>query len=404
MSAGPPDADRVRTLREVLTATGAGIYLATHVAGPLPAESLAAVHESDDLELRIGRVGPDREEDLELREWEARAAVAATIKASFERVILAHGAADAARSVALEVLGAPAQEPGARLEVLGAPSGPVGARAQGAGRVLLVEGLDEHVAAAIASVARAVGAAVDEVPSVPEIVGTDVRLVAMAHVDPLGRLSDPAAAAAAAHRAGARLLLDASLSAGALALDVAELGVDAVVADVQRWLLGPEGLAFAWLAPTLGETTPGRCRATIGPFPRGALLALARSVGWLLMYVDLPWVVARTGRLARRLHGSLGTIPGVELLVERAHHAALLAFRIAGWDAEQAVEELSRSAFVIADASRPSDAIRASVGAWNREDELDRFVERVAELAAHSPATLPRRPSLTIISGPAGER
>ena len=56
-----------------LTATGAGIYLATHVAGPLPAETLAAVHESDELELRIGRVRPDRAEDLAQREREARA-------------------------------------------------------------------------------------------------------------------------------------------------------------------------------------------------------------------------------------------------------------------------------------------------------------------------------------------
>ena len=31
------DFDRVRNLREVLSATGAGIYLATHQAGPLPA-------------------------------------------------------------------------------------------------------------------------------------------------------------------------------------------------------------------------------------------------------------------------------------------------------------------------------------------------------------------------------
>ncbi len=84
----------------------------------------------------------------------------------------------------------------------------------------------------------------------------------------------------------------------------------------------------------------------------------------------------------------------------RPAHAALLAFRIAGWDAEQAVEELSRSVSVIADVDDEADVIRVSVGAWNREDELDRFVARVAELAAHTPASLPRRPSLTIIGSP----
>jgi len=267
-------------------------------------------------------------------------------------------------------------------------------------RVVTVEGLAEPVARAVGSVARALGAEVDHLPVVPQILGSDVALVAMPHVDPLGRLHDPGPVALTTQRAGARLLVDISLSVGALPLDVAEMGADALVGDVQRWLLGPEGLALAWLSPALGDDVPARMRATTGPFARGSLLALARSVGWLLMYVELPWVVARTGRLARRLYGSLAGIHGVELVGDRAAHAGLLAFRIIGWDAEQAAEELSRSAFVIADVESEADVVRVSVGAWNREDELDRFVERVAELAAHTPASLPRKPSLTILRGP----
>jgi selenocysteine lyase/cysteine desulfurase len=396
MTGSPDDADRVRTLREALTATGAGIYLVTHVAGPLPAETLAAVHESDELELRIGRVGPDRAEDLEQREWEARAAVAATIRAPFEQVVLSHGAAEAVRGITLEVLGArvaPSQ-PGS----LARPGTRPGlARPM---RVVIIEGLSEPVARAVGSVAQALGAEVDHLSVVPQILGSDVALVAMPHVDPLGRLHDPGLAASTTHRAGGRLLVDISLSVGALPLDVAEIGADALVGDVHRWLLGPEGLALAWLSPALGDDLPVRLRAMTGPFARGSLLGLARSVGWLLMYVELPWAVTRTGRLARRLYGSLASIHGVELVTDRAAHAGLLAFRIIGWDAEQAAEELSRSAFAITDVESDVDVIRVSVGAWNCEDELDRFVERVAELAAHSPASLPRRPSLTILSGP----
>ena len=59
MTEGPFEGERIRALREVLTATGAGIYLSTHLAGPLPSETLAAVRELDDLELRLGRTGPD---------------------------------------------------------------------------------------------------------------------------------------------------------------------------------------------------------------------------------------------------------------------------------------------------------------------------------------------------------
>jgi selenocysteine lyase/cysteine desulfurase len=363
----------------VLTATGAGIYLATHAAGPLPAETLAAVHESDELELRIGRVGPDRAEDLEQREREARAAVAAVLHASYERIVLGHGAAETARGIALDLLAARA----------GAPT-----------RVVIIEGLAEPVVRAIESVAHGLGSDVDLLPAAPQILGADVALVIMAHVDQLGRLHDSAPVVEAAHRAGARLLVDVSLSVGALPLEVSDLGADALVADVHHWLLGPEALALAWLAPTLGDDMPQRLHAASGPFSRGSLLALARSVGWLLMYAELPWVVARTGRLAERLFMDLATISGVEMMAERSAHAALLGFRIVGWDAEQAADELSRSAFAILDVEAHANVIRVSVGAWNREDELRRFVERVTQMAEHTPATLPRRPSLTVISGP----
>jgi hypothetical protein len=49
---------------------------------------------------------------------------------------------------------------------------------------------------------------------------------------------------------------------------------------------------------------------------------------------------------------------------------------------------------------REANALRISVGAWNLEDELVRFVERVSDLAAHTPETLPRKPALTVISAP----
>ena len=68
-------------------------------------------------------------------------------------------------------------------------------------------------------------------------------------------------------------------------------------------------------------------------------------------------------------------------------------------EAWQAAEELSRSVFAIVEADAERDVLRISVGAWNREDELERFIARVAELASATPETLLRRPSLTVLSG-----
>jgi selenocysteine lyase/cysteine desulfurase len=222
----------------------------------------------------------------------------------------------------------------------------------------------------------------------------------MAHVDPRGEVADPRPVAAAARRSGARLLLDASLSAGALPLRVSDTGAHAVVAEAHRWLLGPEALALVWLSPDLGEGLPARLAASTDPFARGAVMAAARSAGWLLMYVGLPWVTARTMALARRLRTGLAAIDGVEVLGDPARPSALLAFHVSGWPAEEAADELSHRAFAITDPEPGGDLVRVSVGAWNDEEELDRFVARVAELAGSTPQTLPRRPSLTVLGGP----
>ena len=261
-------------------------------------------------------------------------------------------------------------------------------------------GSPDSVERAVEQAARAAQARVEVSAEAPRILPADVGLVVMARLDALGRFIDPHPLVEAARRAGARVLVDASLSVGALSESVSELGADALVADVRRWLLGPDAVALAWLSPELGHGLPDRLRAATAPFSRAQLLSLARSVGWLLMYVGLPWATARTGRLAKQLHAGLAAIEGVEVLAAGSDAAPLLAFRIAGWDAGEAADELSRSIFAILEADDARDVLRVSVAAWNREDELARFVERVAELAAHTPASLPRKPALTIIRAP----
>jgi selenocysteine lyase/cysteine desulfurase len=382
VNGGPTEFDRVRSLRDVLTATGAGIYLNTHLAGPVPAETMAAVHESDEMELRVGRAGPDREDDLEQREKEARAVAAAAVKASPDRVVLTHGAPQAVGTIVAALLA-------------------VTPRSEADGtRVIIVDGMAAPVVASVEAVAAAAGLGVDLLEATPQIISADVALIVMAHVDADGAVADVARTRTAARNAGAKLIVDASFSVGAIPVEVADLDADVVVADTQRWLLGPESVALVWLSPELGEELPDRLRASVGAFGRGTLLALARSVGWLLMYAELPWVLGRTSELAERLYRDLRSIDGIEVLVDGPQHGALVSFRIQDWDAEQAAEELGRSVFAILEADAEHDVLRASVGAWNRDDELDRFMERVAELAEHTPETLPRKPSLTVISGP----
>jgi selenocysteine lyase/cysteine desulfurase len=74
------------------------------------------------------------------------------------------------------------------------------------------------------------------VVSVPNVHWTDGALVDLARV------------AAASRDLGARLVIDASQSAGAMPLDVAALRPDFVVCVGYKWLLGPVGRGYLWVA------------------------------------------------------------------------------------------------------------------------------------------------------------
>jgi selenocysteine lyase/cysteine desulfurase len=69
---------------------------------------------------------------------------------------------------------------------------------------------------------------------------------------------------------------------------------------------------------------------------------------------------------------------------------------VARWSVEETLEELRRRVFAIVGANATGDAVRTSVAWFNTDEEIDRFAEAVAELARHTPQTLPRKPTLLV--------
>ncbi len=397
-----PDEQKVAALREALPATGAGIYLDTVTAGPLPAETARAMSDADAWDLRTGRGGPDRAEDAALREDEARAVLAALLGGEPSEVRLAHGLNDAlARGVRLLGLG-----PGDRMITVGPPS--------------------DRALGLLTMVARESRARLDIVATEPDAGETGVldalaealagpaRLVIAPIVDESTGARMPIAGVAdlaAAH--GAALGLDAGCAAGVLPLEVTSAGAAFVALPGHRWLLGPEGTGALWVdrdvrvgaaAPLV---RPPDGAPELDPLPRTAALGLARSVGWLEMYVGLPWLYERTERLSSLLVRGLAAIDGVELLSPLDRAAAIATFRIRRWGAEQAADELEHRVHAILSVvrgERESGAIRASLGAWNTEDELARFLEGVALLARHTPDSVPHRPVIAVLAESVNDR
>ena len=115
------------------------------------------------------------------------------------------------------------------------------------------------------------------------------------------------------------------------------------------------------------------------------------------MFVGLPWIYERGTRMAAWAHDRLSSIDGVTVMTPRHAMSTLVAFRVAGWTAEQVKDELGARVFAVLRTIPGLDVVRISVGFFNSEEELERFAECIELLAAHTPETVPPRRTLTIL-------
>jgi L-cysteine/cystine lyase len=406
----PPDDDLLTAVRAALPALDAGIYLNTGSVGPMPAETAAAMAELETYELQTGRAHPDYWTETQQRMAEARAAVAAVLTADVADIALTHSTTDGMNAGIWAIDWKPGDR--AVTTSLEHPGG-VGALYNLRDRLgIELAYVDVGPTRVEAEVLAAFDAAIDD----------RTRLVALSHVLwasgtilPLARIAE------IAHARGAIVAVDGAQSAGAIPVDLAATGADVYATSAQKWLLGPEGMgalaitasARDRLMPAWGghftfekvDSTgtavrwPDARRFEWSNFHRPSIVGMARSIGWLSMFVGLDWVYARGAAMASLAAGRLAAIDGVELVTPRDRMATLVSFRIRGWEPEAALEELGARVFAVIRTVPLIDALRISVGCFNTEAELERFIGAVELLAAHTPATIPPRRTLTILSG-----
>jgi selenocysteine lyase/cysteine desulfurase len=206
----------------------------------------------------------------------------------------------------------------------------------------------------------------------------ETKLVACSHVSwRTGAVVDAQALAAT----DALILLDGAQGLGAIPTDVRELGCDFYAASGQKWLCGPNGLGYLYVRSALAERLPP-------PWPNYGVLADSASPFELDLHPDarrfsigfpaphhVEWAVAalevlegadlaRGPELAARLAERLG-----DRVAPRGRST------LVSWeddDPEAAVERLRGEDFVVRHLPG-TPYVRASVGAWNTEDEVERL-------------------------------
>jgi selenocysteine lyase/cysteine desulfurase len=210
----------------------------------------------------------------------------------------------------------------------------------------------------------------------------ETRVVACSHVSwHTGAVVDAAALAAT----DAIVVLDGAQGLGAVPTKVAELGCDFYAASGQKWLCGPNGIGYLYVRPEAGaerlppwpnygvladstaafelELHPDARRFSIG-FPAPHQVEWALAALDVLEGAGLEAAMSRAAELAGSLAERLG-----ERVAPRGRST------LVSWedpDPEGTVGRLRTDGFVLRHLPG-TPYVRASVGAWNSEEEVERL-------------------------------
>ena len=343
-------------------------YMNAGTEGPVPRRAAEAATERIELESTAGRCGRDYFDALMALAAGLRAAYAGVLGCAAEDVALTGSTTDGVNSVLSgldlrpgdEILTSEEEHPG-----LLAPLG----------RARIRCGVNVRMVP-FAELASAV------TPS--------TKLVACSHVSWVGgKVVDSEALAST----GVPVLLDAAQAVGAVPVDVNALGCDFYAGSGQKWLSGPEGsgclyvrrerldeLVVPWpgygsLAdphdPLGFEPAAGAARLDHG-FPAGLRSVWALASMSVLEEAGWDWVHTRARSLAASLADGLRS-RGLD--VADRGRSTLVSWKAD--DPQTVVERLAAERVVVR--SIPAfGLVRASVGAWSSEEEI----ERLAALAA----------------------
>ena len=240
----------------------------------------------------------------------------------------------------------------------------------------------------LAAARRRLGVVVREVPlaDIAAAVSADTRLVACSHV---GWSTGELAPALAGLPADVPVLLDGAQGAGAIPLRVHELGCAFYAASGQKWLCGPVGTGLLWVAPAWRE----RLQAA-GPTymnleaPERGVDAATWPDGRGLDAMSMSLEAARGAEAAFDLLAEFGlaelTARGPALAAELAQRLADAGREVAprgdttlvSWSSPEPEAEVDRlrEQGVVVRSFPGLPYVRASVGAWNDQSDVERLV------------------------------
>jgi selenocysteine lyase/cysteine desulfurase len=231
------------------------------------------------------------------------------------------------------------------------------------------------------------------------------RLVCLSQVTTVdGRRLPIAEAAPIGRKWGVPLMVDVAQSLGQYPVDVARLGCDFLVGSGHKWLLGPMGLGFLWVAseripdfrpdftpdvsPWHKPGDPQPPIALASRIERGTQnhaipIGLGRALK-VMNALDLDQIEAHVRQLVKMVFQEIGQWKGVQILTptEPGRASGLLSVVFDGYD-EPRTRDLVRKLLeerIVVKFQPECTAMRISVACFNNADEVQRLLETLKSL------------------------
>jgi L-cysteine/cystine lyase len=345
-------------------------YLNSGTNGPVPARAAEAVKASIDAQTQQGRSGKPLFEGMLERVELLRTRAAGMLGCGPGEVALTGSTTDGVNAVLTAL------------------------RLEAGDEVLTSDQEHPGVLAPLAALRERAGIAVRLAPfdSLASAVTERTKLIACSHVSwQTGEIVDCGALVAT----GVPVLLDGAQALGAISLNVQMLCCDFYAASGQKWMCGPNGLGYLYVRPErcteLSPPWPGYGTVEDPHDPLGSpfredarrfdVLGFPadHQTAWALAAMDVFDAHGGPGVLHERATWQAETLAG--MLAEAGHdvaprgHSTLVSWRAE--DPASLVAAMGERGIVLRDLPG-TPYVRASVGAWNDEQDLERLASALA--------------------------
>lgn len=250
--------------------------------------------------------------------------------------------------------------------------------------------------------------------AVRESLRSNTKLVVVNHSSNLlGSIIPIEEIAEAIRGSGAKLLVDAAQSAGVLTIDVGSMGIDLLAFPGHKALYGPQGTGGLYIGPDIdlepvftggtGSQSEAIEQPTVRPdrYESGTqntpgIAGLAAGIDWVV-HENIRNIHTREWELSQLMIEGLQGLPGVKVLGPELGEprTGVVSFVTEGIDSSEMAHILDQHFQIAVRAgfhctplahrtagTEETGAVRASVGAYSTEQQVQAFLEAVNQIVA----------------------